>query len=368
MKALFNILVISCTLHSSLLVANDYFRLIADVTIPTGTKFKDTEIGGLSGITYEPSTNRLLAVSDDRSYVNASRIYEFDLKMDEKNFDVTPVDLLFLKDKKGKLFAIGETDFEGISLVGDKILVSSEGNINFFNFLPPALYVLNRKGEYLSEYEVPQKFIPLEKKKEFGGRDNLIFEALSTSLDSKITFMGTEEALLQDGPTASTTEGSIVRLIKYKEQKPISEYAYQLEKIEEQILPGIAKELIKPGDNGLVDLAIIDENNFYSLERSYLPSARRNIIRIFKCTINQETSDISKMTSLKGHKFNPIQKTLISNLEEFVPFMSFKKLDNIEAMTFGPRLKNGNHTLIVASDNNFSKGQRTMFMAFEILK
>lgn len=368
MKAFLNILGLSSILFSQSLFANEYIRLISDITIETGTKYKDTEIGGLSGISYEASTNKIIAVSDDRSWVNPSRIYEFDLKIDAKNFSLNPTNVLLLKDKDGKHFAQGETDFEGISLVGNKIYLSSEGNINDLKLIMPALYVLNRNGEYEKELEVPKKYLPQKDRKNFGARENLVFEALSTSLDGKTTFMGMEEALIQDGDKSSTTRGSLARIIKYQNEKPFSEYAYQLEKIEEQILPGVPSSFIKPGDNGLVDLAIIDENNFYSLERSYLPSARRNVIRIFKCKIDKDTSDISSYQSLNGKKINLIKKTLVSNLEEFVPFMNVKKLDNIEAMTLGPKLSNGNYTLIVSSDNNFGKGQRTMFMAFEILK
>ena len=41
-------------------------------------------------------------------------------------------------------------------------------------------------------------------------------------------------------------------------------------------------------------------------------------------------------------------------------------LDNIEAVSFGPVLPNGNRTLVLVSDNNFKASQQTQFLAFEI--
>jgi hypothetical protein len=41
-------------------------------------------------------------------------------------------------------------------------------------------------------------------------------------------------------------------------------------------------------------------------------------------------------------------------------------VDNIEAAAWGPRLSNGNLTLVLASDDNFSPQQVTQFVAFEV--
>ena len=38
-------------------------------------------------------------------------------------------------------------------------------------------------------------------------------------------------------------------------------------------------------------------------------------------------------------------------------------IDNIEGMTFGPNLPDGRRTLVIVSDNNFSAGQFTQFIA-----
>jgi 3-phytase len=66
----------------------------------------------------------------------------------------------------------------------------------------------------------------------------------------------------------------------------------------------------------------------------------------------------------------PVQKELVLDLEDIVGELNpeFPTLDNFEGMCFGPRLPNGNRTLILVSDNNFRARQRTAFLVFEIVE
>ena len=346
--------------------ASESLRLIGYQNFATSEKFGETEIGGLSGIVFDKKENKLLAVSDDRSYVNEARFYEFNLILTDKAFSLAPTSVTKLKMKNGSFFTKGFPDFEGITLLGENILISSEGGIDRKNPINPELYVFNRKGDYIEQYPVPEKFLPPLKassEKPMGARDNKVFEALSTSLDGKIVMMGMEEALFQDGPISNINYSSPVRIIVYKNKSVINEYAYKLEKVE-----ALKSVDLSPGETGLTDLAVIDEQNFYSLERTYLPFQNKNIIKIFKCKISDQTTDVFAIESLKNANFNPLEKELIADLDDYLPLMSPPSLDNIEGLAFGPTLANGNKTLIVVSDNNFGKNQRTLFMAFEIQK
>jgi hypothetical protein len=109
------------------------------------------------------------------------------------------------------------------------------------------------------------------------------------ALDGKSLFFATEEALLQDGPLTNITTSSHVRVNIYQDKKPVKEVAYKLETI-----PALKTVDLAPGETGLTDIAAIDEHNFYSLERTYLPFQNKNIIRIFKCRITPQTTNISK--------------------------------------------------------------------------
>ena len=64
----------------------------------------------------------------------------------------------------------------------------------------------------------------------------------------------------------------------------------------------------------------------------------------------------------------PVSKTLLLDLSK-MPGLSpdlAPSLDNFEGMTFGPALAGGNASLLLVSDDNFSKSQRTWFLLFAI--
>ena len=42
-------------------------------------------------------------------------------------------------------------------------------------------------------------------------------------------------------------------------------------------------------------------------------------------------------------------------------------VDNVEGITFGPRLPNGHQTLVLVADNNFSAQEQTQFFLFEVV-
>lgn len=65
---------------------------------------------------------------------------------------------------------------------------------------------------------------------------------------------------------------------------------------------------------------------------------------------------------------NTLKKTLIIDLDDILPAMApgFRRLDNFEGLAFGPTLPNGSPTLALIADNNFSLGQRSLMLIFEL--
>lgn len=54
-------------------------------------------------------------------------------------------------------------------------------------------------------------------------------------------------------------------------------------------------------------------------------------------------------------------KTLVVNFEE----LGLEHVDNVEGLTWGPALPNGNRSLIAVSDNNFDETAVTQFFVFD---
>lgn len=113
--------------------------------------------------------------------------------------------------------------------------------------------------------------------------------------------------------------------------------------------------------NGLVKLLALDSRRFLLVERSFSVGVG-NRIRIYEVSLAGAT-DVSAVQALQGviQNFTPVSKTLILDLD-----VLGLTLDNIEGVTFGPLLENGQRSLILCSDNNFSATQFTQFLAFAL--
>ena len=72
---------------------------------------------------------------------------------------------------------------------------------------------------------------------------------------------------------------------------------------------------------------------------------------------------MSSLPALKDATFTPATKRLVLNLNE----LGLPKVDNIEGLSFGPKLPNGHDSLVLVSDNNFNKDQITQFLVFEVV-
>ena len=117
----------------------------------------------------------------------------------------------------------------------------------------------------------------------------------------------------------------------------------------------------------------IDERQFIAIERSFAVGAATpgspvtgNTIRLFQLDARNAT-DVSGLDSIAGvAKLQAVKKTLRLDLSQLKnDDGSALALDNIEGLSFGPQL-NGQQTLILVSDNNFSGTQFTQFVALSV--
>ena len=139
--------------------------------------------------------------------------------------------------------------------------------------------------------------------------------------------------------------------------KPVAQYAYTL--------PPIPVAPVEGGfaDNGLSGMVNINDREFITIERAYA-GGKGNTVRLMRAKIDHEVTDVSRMDSLAGKSYTPLKKTLL--LEMPLTYQNVK-IDNIEAITWGKKLRNGNRSLVLAVDNNFNPVQVTQFMAFEVI-
>lgn len=333
-------------------------RFIGQAVLPTGYMFKGTEVGGLSGLTYDHEKEIYFAISDDKGYKHRPRFYSVKIDLSTGRLTDESIhfeDVTFLRDGNNAFYEPGTVDFEGISVAGDgNVFLSSEAANG------PLLAKFSRNGRFITSIQVPEKFLP-DADETKGIRHNLGFESLTISRDGRTLTTAIENALVQDGPPATTQNNTSCRLITYDldKESPLGEKLYLTDKLD-----SLDDEPDKQVVSGLVELLSTPDDHIYlALERTYT-AATGHIIKLYSIDTGEST-DISSIIGLSDRQhratIKPVAKQLILNFNELgIP------VDNIEGMTFGPQLPDGTRSLIFISDNNFNPEQFTQILAFSL--
>jgi len=335
-------------------------KFIGEVTLPKNLIFQKTEVGGLSGITYDTKNNLYYAISDDRGQKANTRFYTLKIDLSKGSLQkngVTVVNDTTLLNEKGEKFPSGETDTEGIALTNkDTVFISSEGDVR--KLINPFIKEFSlSSGKEITTLPIPNKFLP-DKKGQQGIRNNLAFESLTITPDKKYLFTATENALIQDGSAAQPRIGTPCRILQYNllSNQPEKEFLYPTE----AVAPFF--NLTGKFASGLPDISALDnQGNFLSLERSF--TGLGFAVSLFQVSLQgaDDIHNIDSLLAVNSKNIKPVQKKLLLDLRTLDVV-----LDNIEGLTFGPKLPDGQHSLILISDNNFNSLQRTQILAFKV--
>ena len=340
------------------------WELIGTVNIPTGTQFEDTEVGGLSSITYDPARSVYYAISDDQGTIDPVRYYTLGIDVSDGQLDpgdINFLDVTFILDPSGSPYAPASLDPEGLVLAHEgQLYFSSEG---FAARTPPVNPFINRmnlNGRHNRSLLVPDKFLP-DGTLTQGVRPNLGFESLNVTPDQKTLVTASEGALAQDGPAANIGQSSLARILEYRlsSGQPGSEYVYVVNPVAETPVPADQFRV-----NGLVELLPLDNlGTMLALERSFSVGAEGggNTIWLYEIE-TRDATDVSGEFSLLNVVFTPVTKRLILNVETDLGI----EPDNIEGTALGPALPDGRLPLILVSDNNFAATQTTQFIVLAV--
>ncbi|MDZ8224740.1 esterase-like activity of phytase family protein [Nostoc sp. ChiVER01] len=335
-------------------------EFIGEATLAKGLTLQKTEIGGLSGITYNPKNNLYYAISDDRGQKAAARFYTLKIDLSKGSLQkgkVVPVSVTTLLNENGQTFRPGETDTEGIALTNKAtVFISSEGDAA--KLINPFIKEFSlSSGREITTLPIPNKFLP-EKSGRQGIRNNLAFESLTITSDKKHLFTATENALIQDGVAAKANIGTPCRILQYNllNNQPEKEFLYQTEPVSPFL------NVTGKFASGLPDLLALDnQGHFLSLERSF--TGLGFAISLFQVSLegSDDIHQINSLLAVDSKNIKPVQKKLLLDLRTLDVL-----LDNIEGLTLGPKLPDGQQSLILISDNNFNSLQRTQILAFKI--
>ena len=329
-------------------------NFLSEYIVPDNLILDNTLVGGLSGIDYY--NGRYYLVCDDS---NNPRVYEAKIVIDENKISNIIFEKVILIDNSSNFL-----DLESIRYDSDlnQILLTSEGHV--LNQKDPLFFSVYPNGQIQNTFQIPDAFKSNSIQKP---RHNATLEGLCIASDKKGYWLGMELPLEVDGPEPQfTPTKSPIRItyISSITKSAEKQFAYFLEPLAKKAMGNFSV-------NGLTDLVQYNANTFLILERSYSSGLgnQGNTIKLFKANVSDVTNTIN-MNILKDSEFIPAKKKLLVNFENLRDRLTDKSIDNIEGITFGPKLLNGHQSLILVSDNNFNilGKQFNQFILLELIE
>jgi len=341
-------------------------RLVGTTSIPTGTLFEGVEFGGISGLD-RAADGTYWAISDDRGGERGTPRF-YNLAIDHDTNGAVSVQVrkqVLMQREDGTSFpATARTvDPEAVRVAPNGDLYwSSEGNWSTTAgaMYQPFLRQMTPDGRFVHEFAVPSAYRYVDNATT-GGRSNKLFEALAVTPDGTV-YVANEDALIQDGPLTTVQAGSVVRVTAMDPAtgKPKGQYAYALPAIPVDAPAGAP---FGP-DNGLSELLAVGNRQFIAVERAFA-SGIGNTIRLVLTEITDSTTDVGAIDTLAGATYQPMTRRVLLDMP--ITWQGIK-LDNIEGLSWGRTLANGNRTLVLVADNNFTAAtQATQVIVLEVV-
>lgn len=335
-------------------------RLLGETILPHRMDFRGTTVGGLSGLDHDPASGLWVALSDDRSELQPARFYTLDLAVRPDALRVQLRDVVTLRQADGQPYPRRSTrgevvDPEALRLLpgGRSLLWASEGDYRVNQ--PPGLRKARLDGSHVRDFAVPEH-LHFASRPGTGPRDNNTFEGLALTPDARTAWVAMEAALEQDGPVPGVGRpGGPCRFTAFDvaSGRALRQLAYLPDAVPQP--PAI------PGgfsDNGVSEILMIDAARMLVLERAFSLGVG-NSLRLYEID-TRDGSDTLAVAALRNGEYRPAGKRLVADFAQ----LGLSRLDNTEAMCWGPALPDGRRCLVVASDDNFSGRQVTQFAAF----
>ena len=329
---------------------------LGEFTRASGTVYPQLQgsgtFGSISGLAPDPTTRQWVAVIDDREQ---TRVAWLNVTHGPKGLDVAPVRMQALRAGPRIPERIAtQSDLEAIvALPNGGFLMGEEGHrvSETGEVWQPAILQVNSEAVVTGVIPYPKEF-QITADGLTGVRDNQGFESLTITPRGRV-IAGLEQPLIQDG-SVTFDRGAPGRLIEFERSgstfKPKRQWRYMISPT-----PRIENfdDTCSDGENGLVELLALSETTLISMERACLITKDR-----------QFTANAVRLYSVE--LIGPdARKRLLLDFESVAPRLSsaLTRLENFEGMAFGP-VVNGVPTLLVVSDDNFRKTQKTAFLLF----
>jgi len=223
---------------------------------------------------------------------------------------------------------------------GEGLVRTSDGSFYVIaNERAPAVAKFDARGVFIEKVEVPEHYSRQA--------PNKGLESLALSPDSRYLFTANEGSLVPDGPPATKTRGTLVRILRRElATSKDEEFAYRTEPLGGG----------KGGDMGVSEVAALSGDELLVLERGY-QKGYGNTVRVFRVNLAGAPNVIDVPALDDG--IVALEKKLIVDVENLQCAGAKHRgpernpvLENFEAMTIGPSLPDGRRLLFLTSDDN----------------
>jgi hypothetical protein len=340
----------------------------------------ENRIGGFgSAIAYTGNGTLYIATPDrgpaDGATTYADRYYTWDIQVDAAAHTVTPslVATHLLRNESGQQLNGSSAAFDATNSAAslrfdpEGVRASKDGTLWVSDEYGPFVYEFDASGQRIRSFAPPSRFLisspnangslELPPGNTSGRQSNRGMEGLAITPDGSHLLGAMQSPLIQDGAlnAANGRVGTNIRLLDMNlTDNSTHEYLYQL----------------ATGSLGVSEILAISANQYLVLERDGAAGAAAAVKNLYLVSIGA-ASDISGAASLlqSGTPAGviPVEKLLFLNLlDPSFGLAGASFPEKIEGIAFGPDLPNGDHVLLVTSDNDFGAANPTRIFAFGI--
>ncbi|MFI0408831.1 esterase-like activity of phytase family protein [Actinomadura sp. 3N508] len=341
-------------------------RFLGERRLPHKMTVEGTTFGGVSGIDRDPRTGTWYLISDDRWRYDPARFYTGRLDIDPSTgaftgAEITGVTTLTRRDGSPYPgFGKPESaDPEAIRYdpARRQVLWGNEGDRpdETHEGIPVSdlsVRWAGRNGRHEGDVPLPANLKQTDTHS--GPRRNFGIEAL-TFTPRGIAAM-VEGPRYEDGEPPTVERGAPARLTLWSRAGRVrAQYAYPIDRLPARPVPPDGAT-----DSGVSEILALDGHRFLALERSWLQGVGYKV-RLYEFDTRGATDVLDRDGLATGGPYRTVTKRLVADLGRYAA-----PVQNLEAMGWGPRLRSGECTLVVGSDDNFSEEEVTQFLAFTV--
>ncbi len=340
-------------------------RFLGEQRLPHKTQVGGTTLGGLSGIDRDPRTGTWYFISDDRWRYQPARFYtgRLDFSRSGAFTGVRVEGVTTLRRADGTPYpAYGKpesADPESIRYDrwSRRLLWADEGDRpDARNPDIPVSGLSVRwsttKGRHLGELPIPRNLRLTDTSR--GPRRNFGFESVTLTRRSITAVV--EGPRFEDGESPTVKRGAPARITVWSRDGRVrGQYAYPIDPLPAAPVPPTGHT-----DTGVSEILAIDDSRYLALERSWIEGVNYRV-KLYEIDLRSATNVLDRESLSSGRPYQAVKKRLVLDLSE-----RHQPTQNLESLAWGPRLRTGECTLVIGSDDNFDDREVTQFLAYAV--